>query len=85
MPTTAPDQTRQPRLGDRVQIAGLSGMRGRIIEFRGPLGHKGQQVFGVELQYSDHTGYTEVTRDQFVYLDDGNDPEHPNPPATTPN
>lgn len=82
MSAAAIDQVRSPRLGDRVQIVGLPAMKGRIIEFRGPLGYNGQQVFGVELHYSDHTGYIEVTRDQFVYLDDGNDPEHPNPPAS---
>lgn len=79
------DQARAPRLGDRVQVRGFPGMKGRLIEFRGPLGYKGEQLYGVELHYELHTGYIEVTRDQLVYLDDGNDPEHPNPPATTPN
>ncbi len=76
------DQTREPRLGDRVQIMHFPGMKGRIIEFRGPLGPKGREVYGVELEYSDYTAYTEVLRDQLVYLDDGNDPNHPNPPTT---
>ena len=81
MSTAAIDQVRPPRLGDRVQIVDPRAMKGRIIEFRGPLGYKGQQVCGIELHDSDHTGYIEVTRDQFEYLDDGNDPAHPNPPA----
>ncbi|AWM38278.1 hypothetical protein GobsT_36000 [Gemmata obscuriglobus] len=75
------DQTRPPRLGDRVQLRTFTGLRGRIIEFRGPIGHKGRELFGIELIYPDHTEYTEAARDDLVYLDDGNDPEHPNPPA----
>lgn len=77
------DQSREPRLGDRVQIRNFEGMRGRIIEFLGPLGGQGRPVYGVELHYPDHTGYFVARRDDLVYLDDGNDPDHPNPPATT--
>ena len=77
------DQSREPRLGDRVQILHHPAMKGRIIEFRGPLGGQGREVYGVELEYELHTGYIEVLRDQLVFLDDGNDPNHPNPPTAT--
>lgn len=81
MSTLTIDQSRVPRLGDRVQISNFPGMKGRIIEFRGPLGHKGRELYGVELEYSDYTSYIEVPREDLVYLDDGNDPAHPNPPT----
>lgn len=77
------DQTRAPRLGDRVQIVHIRPLVGRIIEFRGGIGHKGRELFGIELEFSDHTSYIEVGRDEFFFLDDGNDPNHPNPPTVT--
>jgi hypothetical protein len=84
MPEPVIDQSREPRLGDRVQLGPFKGMRGRIVEFRGPFGGQGRMVYGIELDYGDYTRYTEAVRDELVYLDDGNDPDHPNPPATNP-
>lgn len=85
MSTPTVDQTRLPRLGDRVQTVAFPHSKGRIIEFRGPIGYKGRELYGVEIDFIDHTMYVEFPRDEFVLIDDGNDPEHPNPPATTPN
>ena len=55
-------------------------MKGRIIEFRGPLGYKGRELYGIEVQLS-YPMYIELPRDEFFYLDDGNDPDHPYPPT----
>jgi hypothetical protein len=82
MSELAIDQAREPRLGDRVQIYNLTGMRGRIVELRGGIGPKGEQVYGIELDYGDYTRETIATRSQLVFLDDGNDPDHPNPPTS---
>ncbi|MCI0705141.1 MAG: hypothetical protein L0241_29120 [Planctomycetia bacterium] len=82
MSDQANNTVRVPRLGDRVQIRYHPGLKGRIIELRGPLGYKGRELYGVELEYSDHTAYIEVGADQLIYLDDGNDPDHPNPPTS---
>ncbi|HEY1191606.1 MAG TPA: hypothetical protein VGE74_28495 [Gemmata sp.] len=81
MSTQAIDQARPSRLGDRVQLRTFTGLRGRVIAFRGLMRHKGRELYGIELVYPDHTEYTEVTREDLVYLDDGNAPEHPNPPS----
>ena len=84
MSVSTVDQTRAPRLGDRVQIRNHPGMAGRIIEFHGRLGYKGRELFGVELQYPDHTAYTVALREDLVYLDGDNGPGAPEPlPSAT--
>lgn len=81
MAATATDQTRAPRLGDRIQLATFPHTKGRIVEFVGPIGHKGEEMYGLELHYSEHSSFTVAPRGEFEYLDDGNDPAHPNPPT----
>jgi hypothetical protein len=52
------------KLGDRVQIRRSGGLRGRIVEWRGPLGPKGEQIYRVMLRRKPVPSYIEVREDQ---------------------
>jgi hypothetical protein len=51
-------------LGDRVKIRLSRGMRGRIVELRGPLGPSGGQVYRVRIRGRSVPTYIEVMEDQ---------------------
>jgi hypothetical protein len=52
------------KLGDRVQIRHSRGLRGRIVEWRGPLGPNGEQVYRVRLRRKPRPSYIEVLEEQ---------------------
>lgn len=56
------------RLGDRVQIRHNLNMVGRIVEFRGPLGPGGAQIYRIEFSPEPEPLYAEVREDQMIYL-----------------
>jgi hypothetical protein len=56
------------KLGDRVKIRHSGGMRGRIVEWRGPLGPKGEHIYRVILRRKPEPAYTEVREDQLVLI-----------------
>jgi hypothetical protein len=55
-------------LGDRVRIRYSKDMIGKIIEFRGPLGPGGVQIYRVELNPEPDPTYIEVREDQLILL-----------------
>lgn len=50
--------------GDRVKILHTTGICGRVVELRGPLGPKGAQVYRVMLRKKPKPSYVEVREDQ---------------------
>jgi hypothetical protein len=52
------------KLGDRVRIRLSGGMRGRIVELRGPLGPGGVEIYGVRVRRKPKPLYIEVREDQ---------------------
>jgi hypothetical protein len=52
------------RVGDRVRIRRSGGLRGRIVEWRGPLGPKGEQIYRVMVRCKPRPSYIEVREDQ---------------------
>ncbi len=51
-------------LGARVRIRNSAGMRGRIVELRGPLGPGGSQIFRVRVLRKPKAAFIEVRGDQ---------------------
>jgi hypothetical protein len=51
-------------LGDRVKIRHSGGLRGRIVELRGPLGPGGVQVYRVLVRRKPTRKYIELMEDQ---------------------
>ena len=58
------------RLNDRVVIAHTSGMKGKVIELRGPLGPGGAAVYRVLLKRKPRMEYIEVLGDQLELVSD---------------
>ena len=80
MPTK---KTSQPlKIGDRVQIL-YSDLRGRIVEFRGPLGPGGKLIYRVRIQDKPKARYIELREDQLVFVPPQPNGE-PSPLTTTP-
>lgn len=52
------------KLGDRVKIKRSGGMRGKIVEWRGPLGPGGSQIYRVRYRGKPRPAYIEVREDQ---------------------
>jgi hypothetical protein len=52
------------KVGDRVKILRSSGLRGRIVELRGPLGPGGVQVYRVRVRRKPKPVYIELREDQ---------------------
>jgi hypothetical protein len=52
------------KLGDRVKIHNSGGMRGRVVELRGPLGPGGVQIYRVRVQRKPKPSFIEVREDQ---------------------
>lgn len=55
-------------LGDRVKIRHTTGLKGRIVELRGPLGPGGVQVYRVRVRRKPKPTYIEVRGDQLEIL-----------------
>ncbi len=51
-------------LGDRVTIRNSAGMKGRIVELRGPLGPGGVHIYRVQVRRKPTPAYIEVREDQ---------------------
>jgi hypothetical protein len=51
-------------LGDRVKIRHSGGLKGRIVELRGPLGPGGVQVYRVRVRRKPEPKYIELMEDQ---------------------
>jgi hypothetical protein len=51
-------------VGDRVKIHLSGGMRGRIVELRGPLGPGGVQIYRVLVRRKPEPKYIELREDQ---------------------
>ena len=52
------------KLGDRVKIRLSGGLRGRIVELRGPLGPGGVQIYRVRVRRKPEPKYIELREDQ---------------------
>ena len=64
------------QVGDRVKIL-HSDWRGRIVEFRGPLGPRGMLIYRVRIPHKPKPTYIELREDQLVAI--------PTPPQGTTN
>ena len=62
-------------LNDRVVIAHTAGMKGKVIELRGPLGPGGAAVYRVLLRRKPRIEYVEVLGDQLELVADGPPPD----------
>ena len=51
-------------LGDRVKIRLSRGLRGRVVELRGPLGPGGTQIYRVRIRGMLRPTYIELREDQ---------------------
>jgi hypothetical protein len=58
-------------LGDRVRIRDSGGLRGRVVELRGPLGPGGVQIYRVRVPRKPKPSYIEVREDQLEVLSTG--------------
>jgi hypothetical protein len=56
------------KLGDRVRIRDSGGLRGRIVELRGPLGPGGVQIYRVRVSRKPKPSYIELREDQLEVL-----------------
>ncbi len=56
------------KLGDRVKIRNSTGMRGQIVELRGPLGPGGVQIYRVRIRRKPKPTYIELREDQLVAI-----------------
>jgi hypothetical protein len=56
------------QVGDRVKILNSNGLKGRIVELRGPLGPKGAQIYRVRLRPKPNASYIEVREDQLEVI-----------------
>jgi hypothetical protein len=52
------------KLGDRVRIRLSRGLKGRIVELRGPLGPGGAQIYRVRIPRKPKPQYIEVRENQ---------------------
>ena len=61
------------KLGDMVEIRHSGGQRGRIIEFRGPLGPKGANIYRIRVRRKPKATYVELPEDQLepVHVETG--------------
>jgi hypothetical protein len=56
------------KLGDRVSIRHSGGLRGRIVELRGPLGPSGAQIYRVRVRGMAEPTYIELRGDQLALI-----------------
>ncbi len=54
------------QVGDRVKILHSDNWRGRIVEFRGPLGPGGMLIYRVRIPHKPKPIYIELREDQLV-------------------
>ena len=51
-------------LGDLVEIRDSGGMRGQIVEFRGPLGPAGANIYRIRVRRKPKSTFIELREDQ---------------------
>jgi hypothetical protein len=60
------------KAGDRVKVlhgtGRDSGLVGRVIELRGPLGPKGAEIYLIRISRKPKPAYVEVTADQLIVV-----------------
>jgi hypothetical protein len=59
------------KVGDRVKVLGaeaVGGLRGRVVELRGPLGPGGAEVYRIRFGGKRRPNYTEVLADQLEVI-----------------
>lgn len=56
------------RLGSRVRILHTNGLKGKVVELRGPLGPGGSQIFRIQIRTTPEPGFIEVREDQLEVL-----------------
>jgi hypothetical protein len=59
------------QIGSRVKIPNLGGQIGKIVEFRGGLGPKGERIYRVLLRRKPRRDYIELRDDQLELLEAG--------------
>lgn len=64
-------------IGTRVQFRYLPDRKGRVVEWRGPLGLGGRQIYGIRFGRKGARRYTETPRDELIVLP----PKAPKPAA----
>ncbi|HEY7308593.1 MAG TPA: hypothetical protein VH643_04430 [Gemmataceae bacterium] len=65
---TAKKSSPQFQVGDRVKILYSDNWRGRIVEFRGPLGPGGMLIYRVRVPHKPKPIYIELPEDQLVAI-----------------
>jgi hypothetical protein len=68
METTTSEPQPLLNIGDRVQIRHASGLSGRVVELRGPLGPGGCQIYLIMVRRKPTPSYVEVREDQIEVL-----------------
>src|SRR5262249_27505044 len=68
METTTSEPQPLLKIGDRVRIRHASGLSGRVVELRGPLGPGGSQVYRVMVRKKPTPSYVEVRADQLEII-----------------
>jgi hypothetical protein len=58
------DKPRPFKIGQRVLIRHTSGRTGRVVEYRGPLGPNGAEIYRLRLRGGRYPSYVEVREDQ---------------------
>jgi hypothetical protein len=56
------------KLGSRVRIRHTNGLKGKVVELRGPLGPNGANVFRIQIRTTPEPGFIEVREDQLEVL-----------------
>ncbi len=57
-------------IGTRVMIPNLGRQIGKIVEYRGEFGPKGERVYGVLLRRKPRRDYVELRADQFELVEE---------------
>jgi hypothetical protein len=71
MATKKAVQATEPfKVGDRVTVRYFPHWRGRIVEFRGPLGPGGALIYRVRFPQKPKADYIELREDQLIHIPD---------------
>ncbi len=68
METTTSEPQPLLKIGDRVRIRHASGLSGRVVELRGPLGPGGAQIYRIMVRRRPTPSYVEVRADQLEFI-----------------
>ncbi len=60
------------KVGDLVNIRNSGYRRGRIVEYRGPLGPGGAHIYRVRVRHKPRPAYAEFREDQLEVISAGN-------------